>query len=50
MHPDSVIVPEGVPFPGRNLQQIQHIVEKESDCFGTDIYREALEYMHTNDL
>ncbi|XP_053386142.1 uncharacterized protein LOC128550671 isoform X2 [Mercenaria mercenaria] len=50
VHPESVIVPEGTPFPEEVLQQIQHILDKESDCFATDVYREALEYIYRINL
>ena len=45
MHPEGVVVPEGVPLPPEVLEQVQHILCKESDCFGTDIYKETLEYV-----
>ena len=48
VHPESVVVPPVLDAPDDLKQQIQHILQKDSTCFGVDIYNEAMDYIQMN--
>ncbi|XP_053380857.1 uncharacterized protein LOC123533407 isoform X2 [Mercenaria mercenaria] len=49
-HPESVVVPDSMEITENQKQQLQHILQKDSNNFGVDIYQEILEYWTVNNL
>lgn len=48
IHEESVVVPDSMEISDDHRQQVQHILQKDSICFGADIFEELLEYWTVN--